>query len=172
MVLVEPSAEYEAAYLDFAQELRASGDGRWVESVQRLGFDGYLLRKKRDELGIDLAPDIVPSSTFWLVDEQLMIHAELCLRHYLNGRLLADGGNIGYTVRPSSRRQGVGTELLRHGLALAQERGMERVLITCDADNLGSIGVIEANGGCDFTMGFSPVTERPTRHYWIELTRL
>lgn len=168
MHLVSPSSEYEDAYLDFAMELRAHGDGRWVEAVQRLGFGEYLLKKQREERGEGLEPDIVPSSVYWLVDDAAKIHAELRLRHYLNERLLIDGGNIGYTVRPSSRRKGLGTELLRRGLVLAQQRGLERVLITCDAENLGSIGVIVANGGREYTMGFSPITERPTRHYWLD----
>lgn len=40
-----------------------------------------------------------------------------------------------------------GTELLRLGLAKARERGMERVLLTCDETNIGSRKLIEANGG-------------------------
>lgn len=60
MHLVSPSSEYEDAYLDFAMELRAHGDGRWVEAVQRLGFGEYLLKKQREERGEGLEPDIVP----------------------------------------------------------------------------------------------------------------
>ncbi len=167
--LVAPSAEHEAAYINFAAELGAHGDDRWVRAVHELGFAGYLEKKAQDERGEGLPDGIVPSSVYWLIDGQGVIHAELRLRHYLNEGLLRDGGNIGYVVRPESRQQGVGTELLRQGLKVARQRGLERALITCATDNWGSIGVIESNGGKEFTVGFSPTTNKPTRHYWIDL---
>jgi predicted acetyltransferase len=69
------------------------------------------------------------------------------LRHELNERLLQMGGHIGYEIRPSRRRQGYGKLILKYGLEQAKAFGLERVLLTCDEDNLGSRKIIESNGG-------------------------
>jgi predicted acetyltransferase len=57
------------------------------------------------------------------------------------------GGHIGYDVRPSARRRGHATEMLRQALRVANELGIDPALITCDVDNVGSRTVIERNGG-------------------------
>jgi predicted acetyltransferase len=54
---------------------------------------------------------------------------------------------MGYTIRPARRRQGYGKLILKYGLEKAQAFGFERVLLTCDEDNLSSRTIIEANGG-------------------------
>ena len=54
---------------------------------------------------------------------------------------------MGYDVRPSMRRLGYGTQLLRLALPVLQEHGIRRVRITCDDDNIGSAKIIEKNGG-------------------------
>ena len=72
---------------------------------------------------------------------------KLTLRTTINAKYLYAGGHIGYEIRPSKRRQGYGTVLLRMGLERARERGLHRVLLTCDETNLGSRKVIENNGG-------------------------
>lgn len=89
------------------------------------------------------------------------------LRHCLNDFLAEYGGHIGYSVRPEERRKGYAKQMLALVLKEARARGMERVLITCDDDNVGSARTIEANGG---------VFERTTtvdgetlRRYWITL---
>ena len=43
--------------------------------------------------------------------------------------------------------QGYGTEILRLGLALAKEHGMEKVLLTINEQNKASIHVCEKLGG-------------------------
>ncbi|MEU9960460.1 GNAT family N-acetyltransferase [Streptomyces sp. NPDC050982] len=57
------------------------------------------------------------------------------------------GGHIGYGVRPTARRQGYATAMLRDVLPHARDLGLDRVLVTCDTTNVGSRKVIEANGG-------------------------
>ncbi|MGL5811000.1 MAG: GNAT family N-acetyltransferase [Nocardioides sp.] len=65
----------------------------------------------------------------------------------LNERLRRHGGHIGYSVRPSRRYRGYATRALALTLDRARQRGLGEVLLTCDDDNLGSIRVIERNGG-------------------------
>jgi len=57
--------------------------------------------------------------------------------------------------------------LLRLGLEKARERGLKRVLITCDETNLASRKVIEHNGGIlENLVAVEGQTARKMR-YWI-----
>lgn len=71
----------------------------------------------------------------------------LAIRHRLNTYLFDQGGHIGYSVRPSARRQGIASAALELGLIEARDLGIDPVLITCDEDNVASRRTIEKNGG-------------------------
>ncbi len=88
----------------------------------------------------------VPDTELWLIegDEYL---GRVGIRHRLTPFLLEVGGHIGYDVRPSARLRGHATAMLREALGVARELGIERALVTCDVDNVGSRKVIERNGG-------------------------
>jgi predicted acetyltransferase len=59
-----------------------------------------------------------------------------------------DGENhIGYKVRPSFRRLGIGTALLRYGLERLKERGIRDARLTCADTNVGSAALLERAGG-------------------------
>ncbi|MDD4113582.1 MAG: GNAT family N-acetyltransferase [Herbinix sp.] len=55
--------------------------------------------------------------------------------------------NQAYAVRYSRWKQGWGTELLRQILSKVQEFNIIDVYIVCRENNIGSIKVIEKNGG-------------------------
>src|SRR5215207_1756663 len=82
-------------------------------------------------------PGVLPYEDFWLMEQDTWIGL-LTLRSHINEQFLHSGGHIGYVVRPSKLRCGYGTALLRLGLDLAHERGLDRVLLTCDETNMGS----------------------------------
>ncbi|MFF0625282.1 GNAT family N-acetyltransferase [Streptomyces sp. NPDC004296] len=89
----------------------------------------------------------VPMSTFWWVDGDTYL-GRITVRHRLTPSLLEFGGHIGYAVRPTARRQGHATAMLRAVLPHAHQRlGLDRVLVTCDDTNTGSRRVIEECGG-------------------------
>lgn len=56
-------------------------------------------------------------------------------------------GDIGYGVRPSERRKGYATKMLKHGLNVCKEKNMTDVIVGCYEDNYGSNKVIQKNGG-------------------------
>ena len=64
----------------------------------------------------------VPSSTFWLLDDADEIVAVSNLRHSLTAFLSSYGGHIGYGVRPSARRRGHATDILRRTLIEAADQ--------------------------------------------------
>jgi predicted acetyltransferase len=88
----------------------------------------------------------VPSTTLWWVEGEEFL-GRIAVRHRLTTHLLELGGHIGYDVRPSARRRGHATAMLRAVLPVARGLGIESALVTCDADNVASRKVIEHNGG-------------------------
>jgi predicted acetyltransferase len=85
-------------------------------------------------------------TTLWWIESDVYL-ARIAIRHRLTPWLLEQGGHIGYDVRPSARRQGHATAMLRAALPVVAGLGIRRALVTCDHDNVGSRKVIEACGG-------------------------
>ena len=84
--------------------------------------------------------------------------------------LEAEGGHIGYSVRPSERGKGYATRMLEMALAEARRLGLKRVLITCDRKNVASARVIRKNGGRLENEVVSRLRDREfTQRYWLEL---
>jgi predicted acetyltransferase len=130
--------------------------------------EAFLARVERFEAGEDLPENRVRMTWFWLLRGDRIV-ASSRIRHELIPTLLLDGGHIGYEVRPSERRRGIGSELLRRTLDEARHIGLRRVLLTTETTNLGSIGVILANGGAFEDTSVSPNTGRTMNRYWIPL---
>ena len=62
-------------------------------------------------------------------------------------KLLEQGGNIGYSIRPSDRNRGLGKILLSLLIKESKKMGMDRLLITVNSQNTPSLHVALANGG-------------------------
>jgi predicted acetyltransferase len=110
----------------------------------------------------------VPFSIRWLVEGEEFI-GEASIRHELNDWLLREGGHVGYGIRPSRQRQGYGRLILALALAEFRRLCIERVLVTCDDENLASARIIEANGGVLENVVDEAVQCRRLRRYWISL---
>ena len=107
-------------------------------------FDYYLEHLEPKET----TEDRVPDSMFFLLDEDRdRLLGAVNILHYLNDSLLKEGGHIGDGIRPSERRKGYATKMIRPALAECKKLGIGRVLITCDKDNIGSARSIVKNGG-------------------------
>lgn len=105
----------------------------------------------------------VRSDHYWIVDDQRRYVGALMFRHTLNEFLLNEGGHIGYSVRPTRRREGHAGAAVGLALARAREVGLSRVLITCDVGNVASARTIRSHGGIleDVRSG--------KERYWIRL---
>lgn len=101
----------------------------------------------------------------WIVDGTELLGG-IALRHEFTD-FVERMGHIGYGVRASARGRGVATWALGRMLDEARTIGLERVLIVCEPDNIGSATVIGHNGGA---LDDSPTTDLlQPRRYWINL---
>lgn len=167
--LVPPSVTRYAQYLDCVADFAGTPmDGSSIFDPQQVpvsdgDVDEFVTARLAEEDPATELPDgWVHCTSRWILDEATdEMLGFLALRHRLTPFLLEQGGHIGYSVRPSARRQGVAGAALALGLVEAQDLGIDPVLITCDEDNTASRRTIERAGGV-----FEDVREGK-RRYWI-----
>jgi len=127
----------------------------------------YLAHRADQRAGIDL-PEGFVANTFLVADVAGHIVGRTSIRHELNEFLAREGGHIGYAVAPQYRRRGYATEILRQSLVIIRSLGVDRVLVTCDDDNVGSATVIERGGGVFDSLTDNRDGDVPKRRYWID----
>lgn len=170
--LIDPTADQESEYRSMIAECIAEdteGHSGFVLSEVGDDFAAFVGKLENDGKGIGLPEGWVPQNTYWLVRDGTHILGEVRLRHRLVPHLLEEGGHVGYMIRPSERRKGYGTLILSLVLEKARKMGIDRVLVTCDDDNIGSSRIIEKNGGVPDESSISPRTGKRTLRYWIRL---
>src|SRR5687767_2182541 len=121
LALVRPALELVPSYLEFIEEMRALGETIWSSRVPEPedGHDAFVARLLAKETAPP-PPPAVPETVHWAVVDDDRVVGLIALRHELDARLAQYGGHVGYEVRPSCRRQGIATEMLR--LLLRTER--------------------------------------------------
>ena len=145
--LVKLDTTYKKHLNDMMEEWYCTGEKIIPYAIRRLDyreFDEYMngLEIKDDTMGL------VPDSTFFCLDEERYLFVgAVNIRHYLNDSLLLNGGHIGNGVRPSERRKGIGTKMIRLALDECKKLGIDSVLVVCDKENIGSSKSIQNNGG-------------------------
>jgi len=125
--LVLPTTAVHRSFLDAMAEFVADGRGAedddsmvgaeirrfgatWTTESGFAAYVGALLADRLPET--PLPPGYVPCTTWWWVDGTDYL-GRIGLRHRLTERLLQGGGHVGYDVRPSARRRGHATAMLR-----------------------------------------------------------
>jgi predicted acetyltransferase len=147
--LVHPSAHLQDAYRALIAEFVANGDALvpFTLAFDNTDFDAFLTKLADCTRGVGVPDGFVAHSTFWLVSGGTEVVGVSNIRHALTPALLREGGSIGYGIRPTARRQGLGSAILRLSLLRAAELGLARVLVTCGKQNVASAAVIVRNGG-------------------------
>ena len=111
----------------------------------------------------------VPNSVLFLLDvDRNILLGAVDIRHYLNDYLLQYAGHIGDGIRPSERRKGYATEMIRLSLIECKKLGINNVLMVCDKSNVASRKTIIKNGGIlenEFLDEDGEVQQR----FWIKL---
>lgn len=165
--LVKLTPEYRSHLTEMMDEWSTASEEIIPYAIRKndyRDFDYYLEHLEvKDDTG-----SLVPDSTFFCLDEERGIFVgAVNIRHYLNDRLLRNGGHIGDGVRPSERRKGIATAMIGLALAECQKLGIDRILMVCNKDNIGSAKSIQNNGGVlENEIEVNGVIEQ---RYWIEL---
>jgi predicted acetyltransferase len=157
----------EAAFLAGHKAMAADGFTFGLGYEPGMPWTAYLESLADARAGVGLPAGWVPS-TFLVADVAGQIVGRSSIRHALTDFLEREGGHIGYSVLHSHRRRGYATEILRQSLIIARAAGIDRVLVTCDDGNVGSIAVIEACGGRLENVVDSAADGTRIRRYWID----
>jgi predicted acetyltransferase len=156
--------EARQAHVELAQE----GFEFLLELERGEAWPVYLARLEALRRGVDVPEGRVPA-TFLVAEVDGRMVGRVSIRHELNAFLAAEGGHIGYGVRPGFRRRGHASEILRQTLLIAASMGLGPVLVICDDDNAGSYTVIERHGGVleNVLPGLDGSVGK--RRYWVEV---
>ncbi|MGB4589300.1 MAG: GNAT family N-acetyltransferase [Clostridiaceae bacterium] len=146
LVLRKPDIEMKKEIIDFNEEWEKAGEKLvpYAARLRGMDFRDWLSSERLMETNAPIG--FVKASLYFLMDGERILGA-IDIRHSLNEYLLGVGGHIGYGVRPSERRKGYATTMLKLALPLAKELGLKKILITCNKGNTASKKTIVNNGG-------------------------
>lgn len=163
-----PDISHKSAYLEMLADWKQSGE---LDSGHV--SPGALFRGGNYEEFLKIAEDDltenhrwVPATLFFLVEKERILGG-IQIRHSIDLPHLKEfGWHIGYGIRPSERKKWYAT-VLRLGLTEAKKIWLNRVMLGCYDDNIGSYKTIEKNGG--IFERYTEVDWRKSRVYWINI---
>lgn len=153
MSFVFPTREYEAEARAYLQEFldchsEINGAGGLDRFLKNSTYEAWLEKLLADLDIANIPAGRVPAWTYFYVRENDgKIVGTIHIRSALNDFLRREGGHIGYSVRPTERRKGYATRMLREALEFCGSIGLREVLLACDRRNAASAGVIRNCGG-------------------------
>ncbi len=169
---IKPTKEYEQQAYDYIQEFKdynsdIFGTGGLHKYIGQ--YDEWLERLEQDRVLVP-TEEKVPQETFFLIresDNKLLGISNIRLA--LNDALLQRSGHIGYAIRPTERRKGYNNYQLYCDLKFCKEKGIEKVLLACYKDNVGSAKTILNNGGVLENEIIDPENGKPFQRFWIDV---
>lgn len=169
LYLKYPSMDDKDEWLEYTNEYFADKNSFVVSGFKKdSDYQKWINNLDNERNGI-VKDDRVPASVYFLMSGDRIIGC-ISIRHNLNNDMLRKyGGHIGYNIRPSERGKGYGTKMLYLALFKCEELGLTDVMVTCKKDNIGSMKVIENNGGKLHEEVFIPEEDEIFNIYWINV---
>ena len=172
--LIKQNKKYFSQYKDMMDEWNMEGSriAPWPLHLKYHTeelFEEMLNRVQEVEEGNNLG-EFASSTTYWLYDDgnNKLIGASN-LRHYLTEEGLKLWGHIGYGIRPTERKKGLATKLLKLTMQEAKKMNIDKVLLGAYVGNIGSWKVIEKCGGQFEKIIIEDETGLPVKRYWINI---
>ncbi len=161
--------EHESLIADYVSSFAAAGESAIHGYLGKPDWDHALAVEKFDawSRGEDLEGWVSNTTRFLFEDGRIV--GNYNFRHELTDALTLYGGNCGYSVRPSERRKGHATMLLRHAKGFGRTLGLDRMLVVCSVENVGSSRVITNNGGVLENVVLEEASAEHLARYWITL---
>lgn len=174
LMLVRPTEEYLAELSSYKKDFLQNSDS----------MDGCGPLRRYDDMKeyIDMTNRYLSQET--LPEGMVMATQFLCIRksdsklvgmiqvrHYFNDYLEKYAGHIGYSVRPSERRKGYATWMLKNIKPFCRSINLDKILVCCIDSNEGSRRTILKNGGIYESTVFCEDKNENLERYWIDLVR-
>ena len=142
---------------------------RDFEKIDKLSFDGWIEDLEKNKYEKNLAESYSPHTLYLAINDNNEIVGGIGIRWKQVPILMAFGGLIGYSVRPTQRGKGYASEMLKLALNKFKNTNIENILITCKDFNIASKKVIERNGGI-FENAYTNKDDGYTYlRYWIKI---
>ena len=174
--LEEPSLERKDEIIEYLDEfVKYNSNINGTGSLDKI-YDGYTfdealercLNMKNEEYAKSI--NRVPGKTILLIRKNdNKIVGTINIRWNLSEKMLEFGGHIGYGIRPIERRKGYNKIQLYLVLLEAQKLNLDKVMIDCSVDNLGSDKTIKALGGILERCELDESDNTMTNVYWINV---
>lgn len=168
--LIKLEEKYKEQLFEMMDEWSNSGEKIIPYAIRKADYHNFDLYRESIEVKEE-TKNSVPDFTYFALDiERNIFVGAVNIRHYLNNQLLKNGGHIGDGVRPSERRKGYATEMIRLALEECKKIGIDRVLMVCYKDNIGSRKSIINNGGV-LENELPAEDGKIDQRYWISLKK-
>lgn len=166
MQLRKPTIEDKVKLMDYIMEHYKNGEMSISASngMPTMPYEEWLEKLKQDELGNN--EDWGISETYILEDENIVL-GMLNIRYTLSSEKAEKYGHIGYGVRPTKRKKGYATYMLREALIKCKKKNMTEVILGCYEDNIGSNKTILNNNGVFYKK--SKMKNKDSLYYKIKL---
>ena len=171
-----PSKKRKEDILDFLDEfVKYGSDLNGAGALDKI-YEGYTFEEALDRClkteNEEYARSInrCPGKVFLLIREKdNKIVGCINLRWNLTEEVLKFGGHIGYSIRPTERKKGYNKINLYLILKEAKKIGLDKVMLDCSVNNIGSDKTIKALGGVLERCEVDPWDNELTNVYWIDV---
>lgn len=148
MKLELPEKKHEKQYLEMIQEILDNTEmivPRSLAMEEWESYDAFIQRMKENREKWSPYCGGIKSTLYFLIDDHKKVIGAEVLRHELNDDLRFNWWNIGYGIRPSERRKWYATIWLKLILEKCKEIWLDKALVNCRKDNIGSSKAIIKN---------------------------